>query len=180
MPLYLEINSIHAFKGAKKPSVEYLTQAQLKLLFSLPDITAKLGRRNRFFMIFAYETGARVQEILDLRLSNIIRSDQSVRIRIHGKGNKTRYVPLLGSTVDHLDAYLAEFHKDSNDAYLFYTTHDAIKTQMNPGTVDYFLKQYGKCAHEADAIFPDQLHAHMFRNPTQNKIQTSSKKADNT
>lgn len=164
MPVCLEAESIHAFKGAKKPSVEYLTQEQLKLLFALPDITTKLGRRNRFFLIFAYETGARIQEILDLRLKNIVRSDHNVRIRIHGKGNKTRYVPLLGSTVAHLDAYLADFHKDRADnAHLFYTIHEAMKTQMKSGAVDYFLKQYGKLAHEVDAAFPDYLHAHMLR-----------------
>ena len=60
MSVYLGVSSIHAFKGTKKPCVEYLTQKQLKLLFSLPDITTKLGRRDRFFMIFAYETGARI------------------------------------------------------------------------------------------------------------------------
>jgi len=164
MPVYLDVASIHAFKGVKKPCVEYLTQEQLKLLFSLPNMTTKLGRRNRFFMILAYETGARMQELLNLQLACIVRSDTSVRVRIHGKGNKTRYVPLLGPTVKHLDSYLAEFHKGSpNDAFLFYTIHDAQKTQITPGTVDYFLKKFGKLAHEADATFPEGLHAHMFR-----------------
>jgi len=164
MPSYLDVASIHAFKSIKQPGVEHLTQEQLKLLFSLPDMTTRLGRRDRFFMIFAYETGARVQELLDLRLSSIIRSDTSVRVRIHGKGNKTRYVPLLGSTLKHLDAYLASFHKVSPlNNFLFFTIHDGQKTQMKAGTVDYFLKKYGKLAHEADAAFPEKLHAHMFR-----------------
>lgn len=164
MPIYLDIASIHSFKNGKQPCIEYLTQKQLKLLFSLPDMTTRLGRRDRFFMIFAYETGARIQELLDLRLNCIIRGDISVRVRIHGKGNKTRYVPLLGATVKHLDAYLERFHKGSplNDL-LFYTIHDAQKTQMKAGTVDYFLKKYGKLAHEADIAFPEGLHAHMFR-----------------
>ena len=162
--VYLEVAGIHAFRGVKKPYVKYLTQAQLKLLFSLPDITTKLGRRDRFFMIFAYETGARMQELLDLRLNSIIRSDTSVRVRIYGKGSKVRYAPLLGATVKHLDAYLAEFHKnDPLDDFLFYTIHDALKTQMKPGTADYFLKKYGRIAHKTDAAFPESLHEHMFR-----------------
>ena len=148
--IYLDVAGIHAFKGVKKPYVEYLTQEHLKLVFSLPDVTTRLGRRDRFFMIFAYETGARIQELLDLQLNCIIRSDTSIRTKICGKGNKVRYVPLLDSTVKHLDAYIAGFHKDStqND-YLFYTIHDKQKTQMKPGTVDYFLKKYGKLAHKA-------------------------------
>jgi len=162
--VYLEIAGIHAFKGTKKPYVEYLNQEQLKLIFSLPDITTKHGRRDRFFMIFAYETGARIQELLDLQLSGIIRNDSSVRIRIHGKGNKIRHVPLLGTTVKHLEAYLAEFHKKGTpDAYLFFTIHNSGKTQMKPGAVDYFLKKYAGFANKSDNTFPRNLHAHMFR-----------------
>ena len=164
MPVYLGVAGIHAFKGAKQPCVEYLTQPQLKLLFTLPDMQTRLGRRNRFFMIFGYETGARIQELLDLQLNCIMRGDSGVRIRIHGKEDKTRYVPLLGETVKHLDAYLAEFHKRSPmNAFLFYTIHNAQKTQMQPGTVDYFLKKYGKLGYKADKAFPIGLHAHMLR-----------------
>lgn len=164
MSVYLEVAGIHAFKGVKKTYAEYLTQEQLKLLFSMPDMTARIGRRDRFFMILAYETGARIQEMLDVQLNCIVRSDSSIRLRIWGKGNKVRYVPLLGATVRHLDAYLAEFHKDSpSDAFLFYTTHNRQKTQMKPGTADYFLKKYGKLAHKADDAFSENLHAHMLR-----------------
>lgn len=164
MHVYLDVSSIHAFKGAKKPCVEYLAQEQLKLLFSLPDITTRLGRRDRFFLIFVYETGARMQELLDLQISSIIRSDVSVRVRIHGKGNKIRYIPLLRTTVKHLDSYLAEFHKGSSaEEFLFYTIHDSKHTQMKPGTVDYFMKKYGKLAHKTDNTFPEGLHAHMLR-----------------
>ena len=164
MAVYLDVAGIHAFKGTKKPYVEYLTQEHLKLIFSLPDVTTRLGRRDRFFIIFAYETGARIQELLDLKLNSIIRNDSGIRIRIQGKGNKIRYVPLLGTTKNHLEAYLAGFHKKSTpDALLFYTIHNSGKTQMQPGTVDYFLKKYAKLANEADATFPKNLHAHMFR-----------------
>ena len=162
--IFLDISTIHAFKGTKKPGVEHLTQQQLKLIFTIPDITTKIGRRDRFFLIFAYETGARMQELLDLLLCSIERHDKNVRVRIHGKGDKVRYVPLLGSTVKHLESYLSEFHKGSStDAFLFFTIHDSQHTKMMPGTVDYFLKKYGKMAHLRDATFPGSLHAHMFR-----------------
>jgi site-specific recombinase XerD len=167
--LYLEVCTIHAFKNTKKTHVEYLNKSQLKLVFSLPDISTRLGRRNRFFMLLAYETGARMQELLDLRLSSIIRNDTGIRIRIHGKGNKIRYVPLFGTMIKHLQAYLDEFHKKdttqniSQDAFLFYTIHNSRKTQMTPGTADFFLKKYAKLANNTDVSFPKNLHAHMFR-----------------
>lgn len=164
MPFYLKVCSIHAFKECKKHGVEYLTQAQLKLLFSLPDISTRLGRRNRFFLILAYETGSRMQELLSLKVACIVRNEISVRVKIHGKGNKIRYVPLLGNTVKHLDSYLAEFHKECHqESLLFYTIHDSRPTQMKPGTVDSFMKQYGNLANTKDSTFPKGLHAHMLR-----------------
>ena len=53
-PIYLEVCSIHTFRASKKERIEYLNQAQIKNLFLAPDATTKLGRRDRFFMIFAY------------------------------------------------------------------------------------------------------------------------------
>jgi site-specific recombinase XerD len=161
---YLGIAGIHAFKGSKRPCAEYLTPEQLKTLFALPDTSTRKGRRNRFIIIFAYETGARLQELLDLKLSCIIRGDNGVKVRIHGKGNKTGYVPLLDPAVKHLEAYLSEFHKERlKDEFLFYTIHESQRTQMKPGTVDSFLKKYGGFANVADRNFPSGLHAHMLR-----------------
>ena len=164
MSVYLGISSIHAFKGTKKIRVEYLTQSQLKQLFSTPDITTRLGRRDQFFLIFAYETGARMQELLDLRLNCILNDEKTVRVRIYGKGSKIRYIPLMNSVVEHLEAYLSEFHvaSSAND-FLFYTVHDSKHTQMKPGTVDYFMKKYGKLAHAENDTFPLGLRAHMLR-----------------
>jgi site-specific recombinase XerD len=164
MPIYLNVASIHAFKGTKKTCIEYLNPQQLKQLFAAPDITTKLGRRDRFFLIFTYETGARLQELLDIKLNCIICNDKIVKVRIYGKGSKIRYVPLMKSTVEHLEAYLSEFHKSSRgEDFLFYTIHDSKHTQMKPGTVDYFMKKYSNIAHTLDDHFPLGLHTHMLR-----------------
>jgi site-specific recombinase XerD len=164
MSVYLDVASIHAFKDTKSPCVKHLTSSQLKMLFAAPDVTTRLGRRDRFFLIHAYETGTRLQEILDLRCGSIIYGDMFTKIRILGKGSKVRYVPLLDATVDHLDAYLLEFHPSpAPDDYLFYTIHDSKHTQMKPGTADYLMKKYGKSLHKHDSTFPSGLHAHMLR-----------------
>ncbi|CAM3130605.1 tyrosine-type recombinase/integrase [Sporolactobacillus spathodeae] len=161
---YLDISSIHAFKTSKDSCIEFLSQEQLKLLFSIPDTSTRIERRNCFFMILMYETGGRLQEILDPTLNSIIRDESRVKIILHGKGNKTRSVPLLGQTVRHFDAYLKEFHKQRiRTDYLFYTVHDSTHTKMKQGTVDYFLKKYGSLAKERNEKFPSGLHAHMLK-----------------
>lgn len=164
MALYLSVASIHEFRTQKKQRIEYLTPQQLKILFRTPDTELLKGRRDRFFLIFAYETGARLEELISLRLSDIVRTNDYVTVRIFGKGSKLRYVPLDSTTVAHLDAYLKDFHPHpSNDDYLFYTLHDGKHTQMKPGTVDYMMKKYGAKAHEIDNTITANLHCHMLR-----------------
>lgn len=162
--LYLKAKSIHRFKGKTDPKLEYLTPNQLETVFAAPDTKTRNGRRNQYFMIHAYETGGRVEELVGMTLGDIVRNGSGVQIRLHGKGNKTRYNPLPAEVIPHLDAYLAEFHPDGkNDDYLFYTIHDRQHTKMAPRTVNSFLSSYARQLHEIDPGFPENLHCHVFR-----------------
>ncbi len=99
-----------------------------------------------------------------MTLGDIIRNGTSVQVRLHGKGDKTRYNPLPAEVIPHLDAYLAEFHPDgNNDDYLFYTIHNGQHTKMTPRTVNSFLAGYAKKLHKTDPSFPVNLHCHVFR-----------------
>lgn len=162
--IYLKVKSIHRFKGKSDPKLEYLNQDQLESVFAAPDTTSRLGRRNQYFMIHAYETGGRVDELINMRLSDIIRNGKSIQIRLHGKGDKTRYIPFPADAVPHLDAYLAEFHSNgTNEDYLFYTIHNNQHTKMAPRTVNSFLYVYAEQLHKLDSTFPEKLHCHVFR-----------------
>ena len=161
---YTKIKTIHNFKGSKKNKVEYLTSQQLKLLFEAPDIGLKIGRRDRFLMILMYETGMRLNEILSLKLENIISSGEDVEIKIFGKGAKYRTVLLLKPAIKHLNVYLKEFHPLNNQSdYLFYVNHSGRRDKLSPGTVDAFLKKYAHKINEENDDFPINLHAHMLR-----------------
>jgi site-specific recombinase XerD len=160
---YLDVSKIHKFKGEKNITVEYLTSSQLKLLFSIPDMKLKIDRRNRFIMILLYESGARVDELVNIRIGDLI-NGETIHMRLMGKGGKIRFIPLLDTTVAHLDVYLREFHvKPDNDDYLFYTVHNHSQTKMTTGTIDHLLKKYAETVVETDKLFPLNLHAHMLR-----------------
>lgn len=162
--VHLEVSSIRKFKGEKKPCVEYLRPDQLKLLYAVPDVSTSLGRRDLFIMIFLYETGARIDELLNLIIGDIARNGKTAQLRIRGKGRKIRHIPILEDTMVHLEAYLKEFHPVSGkNELLFYTVHDGMPTKMSSGTVDYFLKKYAEQTAVMDGSFPRNLHAHMFR-----------------
>lgn len=164
---YLRVRAIHQFTDEERPvgPVEYLTEPQVRALLSAPDPGTRLGRRDRFILGVAYEAGLRLQELVDLTVGCVEREGGRVRLRVHGKGDKVRHVPLPSEFVPHLDAYLAEFHPGEPDPgdWLVYTVHRKRHTQMSPNTVDYVVRKHARAAHEADPSFPESTHEHVLR-----------------
>jgi site-specific recombinase XerD len=94
-------------KKVKQITINYLTTEGIKVLLQQPDITTKKGRRDLALLSLMYDTGARVQELIDLTPA-AVHLDKPSTIQITGKGNKTRIVPLLDKQVDILKIYLGE------------------------------------------------------------------------
>jgi integrase/recombinase XerD len=85
-------------KKTEKKSVNYLTLDGIKLLLEMPNLNTEAGRRDLALITLMYDTGARVQEIIDLTPS-MIRFDKPYTIKLIGKGNKARVVPLMEPTM---------------------------------------------------------------------------------
>ena len=82
-------------KKYQKRIVRHLTPEQTKDLLAAPDMTTQYGRRDITLLSVLYDTGARVQELCDLRVRDI-RLEHPAIITLTGKGRKTRHVPILG------------------------------------------------------------------------------------
>jgi site-specific recombinase XerD len=102
-----EIQKILSIPSKKKikPMIPYLTGNEMKILLEQPDVSTKAGLRDLVLMAVLYDTAARVQELVDLRLKGIRLSDPAV-ITLHGKGQKTRQVPIMGKTKALLENYV--------------------------------------------------------------------------
>lgn len=93
------------FKKTGKPVVFFLTSDALKAILNQPDRKTLAGRRDLVLLTTLYDTGARVQELINLVVRDI-RLDQPSTIAIKGKGNKIRHVPLMTKTASMLKEYL--------------------------------------------------------------------------
>jgi len=146
--------------------VKYMRQTAIKAVLGQPDVTKKNGFRDRFFMILLYDTGARVQEMLDLKLKDFQLGSSTPFLYLTGKGGRTRAIPLMDKTIKHLYKYLARFHPDGtrdNEQYLFYTTINSFKKRMSEENVSSFMKRYGEEAREVCPDVPPRVHPHLFR-----------------
>ena len=66
-----ELSTIKAQKDDPFSKVEYMSEDAVNVLLAEPDTTTKLGLRDQVMLIFFYDTGARVQEVLNVRLYDL-------------------------------------------------------------------------------------------------------------
>lgn len=99
-----QIRSISLKRTGHKP-FNYLEEKEMQSVFNAIDLTSRTGIRDRALLLLLYNTGARVSEIVGLKL-NDLRLDSSPKVTFMGKGKKERSCPLWPETVTVLMAYL--------------------------------------------------------------------------
>jgi len=141
----------------------WMTRDAVQAVLEQPPRT-KMGVRDRFFMTFLYGTGARVSEALNVKLKDIETLTKDPFVRLMGKGNKPRCVPILDITMENLEYYSNLYHPDRNPAdYLFYTIIKECKDKMSVANAERFIKKYGTQARLECSQVPESVHPHLFR-----------------
>ena len=163
---YSEICEIAEYKDTRITEFIWLSVEDVKVILSQPDTNKKTGIRDRFFLSLLYESGCRNDEILNLKLKNIILNRKGEPdVHIFGKGNKHRCTPLSKDIVPYFEEYCNLFHPEqgkNEDEFLFYTIRNGIKAQMSQDNVQRFMKKYEELAQKVKKDIP-HLHPHLWR-----------------
>lgn len=134
-------------KKQEKPLVAYLSEEELSVLLKQPNPMILHELRDLALMSLLYDTGARVQELVDLTLGDI-RLTHPAMVILTGKGQKSRQIPLMKETCRLMDRYISRFHppKAPKETPLFYNRDKKPLTRYG---VTYILKKYAKKADAA-------------------------------
>lgn len=161
VPLELSILKIKC-KTVRPKKNNWISKNQITLILDQCSRN-KIGIRDRFIMLFLFSTGARLSEMLDLKIKDIVLENEYPYIIVTGKGNKTRVVPLTEILVENLKYYLNLYHNvGSKDNYLFYTVLKGQMFRMSDDNVQRIVKKYGDKARMIDKTLPN-IHPHIFR-----------------
>ncbi|MDB5154719.1 MAG: integrase [Mucilaginibacter sp.] len=161
MGLWQEILSIKV-KRQEKRSVNYLTVDAIKFLLEQIPTNNRIGRRNLALIALMYDSGARVQEMIDLSPFSL-RLDKPSHITLHGKGNKKRIVPLQDEQVKLLQAYMKENSLDVaayNQRPMFANNRGGRLT--NAG-ITYILNTYADMARKLKPELIPRISPHTLR-----------------
>ncbi|MCD6123241.1 MAG: site-specific integrase [Spirochaetales bacterium] len=163
IPVLSEIASIVKAVDIDERKPVFLSEKEVKLVLSLPDTRSAIGIRNQLYLSLLYDSGARNNEILSLRLQHVFFSGKNCNIHLVGKGNKTRLIPISEPVTKMVKRYITIFHPDNDPKqYFFYTVHHKSKYKMSADNVARFMMTYEKLAKKTNPDIP-HLHPHLFR-----------------
>lgn len=161
----MELSGIPIMRSHEGDEIKSISEKGIKAILSEPNPSIKTELRDQFMMILLYDSGARAAELLNLKISDVI-LDEKPKLRLFGKGFKTRIIPLMDETVLHFENYMKAFHYGkslkSNDL-LFYTIHESEHRKMSHDNLARCIKKYSSLASEHCNEVPDSVHPHMFR-----------------
>lgn len=126
------------FNKVSLSAVSYLSLDEIKVLFSLPNKKIKQGYRDLTMLVTLYDTGARVQELIDLKLQQI-RLDSKPIVYLKGKGDKTRVIPIGNDTANLIKKYIFDNAITMPNQNLFKNKQQKPLTRAG---VDYVLNKY--------------------------------------
>lgn len=163
MDIFIKILKI-PYKKTTKTVVPYLSEDQMKILLAQPDGKQWTGFRDKVMLSVLYDSGARVQELVDIRIKDV-RTEAPAVITLHGKGNKVRQVPIMSSTTELLKNYLDKYKRVSGiakgDQPLFFNQK---KQPLSRWGVTYIINKYVEKAKTNPEFKVDfSITPHVFR-----------------
>ena len=152
-----KILSIPIKKGSK-PLISHMSDKDLSHILNAPDVSTSLGRRDAAMLSLLYDTGARVQELINLTPSDVRLENPSI-IKIFGKGRKERHVPLMAQTKQLLKSYMAEhsFNLPRFANHPLFTNRQGEK--LTRAGVSYIISKYCTKEEMSDC----KITPHVFR-----------------
>jgi len=159
-PEWIDIAGAVLAMPAKKtalPDISYLSVGAIKLLLEASRIE---GIRDLALLSLLYDSGARVQEIVDIVI-NDVRLEKPSTVKLTGKGRKTRIVPLTVQVSDILSRYMKTLISSAPGEPLFKNWRGE---PIGRAGIAYVLQKHTNTAHLTfPGVIPRKITPHMLR-----------------
>jgi site-specific recombinase XerD len=150
------------FKKATRRAIRYLESAEVSAILSQPNRNTIGGQRDHALLSLLYNTGARIQEALDLRPDDL-HLKSPAHVRLMGKGRKERISPIWPETAD-LMAALIRRQPRRMDEPIFINRY---RSPLTASGLRFRLRQYVKAAAKhVPTLSKKRVTPHVFRHTT--------------
>ena len=151
-------------RGAQQRPPEHLAADAVKALLDAIDRSTASGQRDYALLVLLFNTGARVQEVLDLRVRDV-RLDPPQQVRLNGKGSKMRVCPIWPRTAQLLHELVNRRFdaQDAADVPIFVNQRGEPLSRFG---VRYLLRKYATRSGVRTAQSQRLPHPHSLRHTT--------------
>jgi integrase/recombinase XerD len=151
-------------KRTQPKTVDYLEEKEMQALLNAVDLTSRTGVRDKALLLLLYNTGARVSEIVELKIADL-RLDGTAQVQLLGKGQKYRRCPLWPETLEALHDYLQQrTPKDPIAPQLFLNANGSPITRFG---ARYIIRQYATTAkNQCPSMAAKAINPHTIRHTT--------------
>jgi site-specific recombinase XerD len=149
------------FKRTGTRPIEYLEYEEIQAVLGSIDRSAREGRRDYALLALLFNTGARVQEIVDLSACDL-QLEPPFQVKLFGKGRKTRICPLWPQTAQVLKEFVSEMCLDlRSNAPIFRNQRGERLSRFG---IRYILAKYCRqAARVCPSLAGKRLHPHSMR-----------------
>ena len=162
---YLDVCDIRKLSRGHGTKVEGVSKKAMAALFSAMRGRGRTERRDMVLFTVMYDTGARVSEIIGIKVSDLFLEAEAPYVVINGKGNKQRPLLFSPETTAMLKAYIADTYgaHPPKGSFLFPSRVNGERSHIDTDTVNGRLKVYAEMAHKACPELPATMHTHQIR-----------------
>ena len=164
--LVLHCQSIRTIplKRTQHKTIDYLEESELQILLNAVALNSRTGVRDKVLLLLLYNTGARVSEIIELKVADL-RLDGTPQVKLLGKGQKFRSCPLWPETVEALQDYLKHRRvKDPDFKQLFLNANGSPLTRFG---VRHIIGKYATLANaKSPSLAAKKVSPHTIRHTT--------------
>jgi site-specific recombinase XerD len=153
-------------KKAPQKEISYLKTDGAALLISKVCIDKMNGLRDYVMLSLMYTTGIRVSELIQIKVKDVS-LHEPYTLLIHGKGQKSRYVPIMKSIVPQVQRYLGQKGYDKLEKLNEWLFKNHMNEQFTRQGVNYLIRKYTQMARMDDPeIIPEDFSPHKMRHTT--------------
>ena len=151
-------------KRHEHKTMTYLEENETQAVLDAVDGSGRMGIRDQALLLLLYNTGARVSEVVHLKVGNL-RLDDAPQVNLLGKGQKHRSCPLWPETAEALRVYLQErMPRDPRCEQVFLNAKGSPLTRFG---IRYILRKHVEQAHGAcPSLANKRVGPHTFRHTT--------------
>lgn len=160
-------------KKAPQKEISYLKTDGVAALMDAVDTSKTNGIRDYVILMLLYSTGIRVSELINLRVRDVS-LHAPYTLLVHGKGDKSRYVPILKDAVLIIQKYLESqsLRRGADVNRWLFVNH--MKKQFTRQGINHLIKKYGSLAREQHPeLIPEDISPHKMRHTAAMELVSS-------